>query len=123
MILIIATLILVIASFLDGAVEGFGFDGRKYFEDWYNVDPFGYWGSKSWMRSETNPNIYNKINGVFDFYHNADDVRKYGYLSGAFLFALSYPHWLYIVAGIIISILFKRLGMYLIRRKPKTIKK
>ena len=122
MILIIATLILIIASLLDGAVEGFDFDGRKYFENWYNVDPFDYWGSKSWMRSETNPNIYNKLNGVFDFYHNADDIRKYGYLSSAFLFALSCPHWLYIVAGIIVSILFKRLGMYLIRRKPETIK-
>lgn len=109
---------MIVASFIDGAVEGFEFDERKFFERRYNVNPYGFWGSKSWKKAQTNPNLYNKINGVFDFYHVCDDLRKYGYIGGSILFALTAEKlFLYLIITLILTIAAKRLGMYLIRKK------
>lgn len=80
---IIGLLFLVLAGATDGAVEGFDFKIRKSFEVKYNVSPEGFWGSRSWEKAHSDPNIWNKYLGVFDFYHVADDLRKLFYMLGA----------------------------------------
>ena len=116
--IIAGIIIIVLASFIDGAVEGFEFDGRSFFEKHFGSDPFGFWGSMSWKRAETNPNLYNKLFGVFDFYHVCDDLRKYGYIAGAFIVGF-WGGWLPLLIAVIGSVGSKKLGMFLIRRKPK----
>lgn len=78
-----------VAGAADGAVEGFEFDGRKSFERKYGVDKFGYFGSQSWRRvyvvGEPRNGFKSRFAdqiGAFDFYHHADDVRKFGYITG-----------------------------------------
>ncbi len=114
MIGIIGILAVTIAAFIDGALEGWGFDGRIYFEKRFGANPSGFWGSKSWERKYTNPNFWNKHFGVFDFYHVADDLRKYGYITGAFLIGF-YSGFVYLIIAIVLSVISKRTGMKTIR--------
>lgn len=81
--------LLIVAGFADGAVEGYEFDGRKSFERKWGKDPHGFWGSQSWrmIYNDGDPNQGKKSAfsywlGARDFYHTADDLRKYGYISG-----------------------------------------
>jgi len=86
---IVTLAILLPTSFIDGAVERFDFQNRKYFEVKYGASETGFFGSKSYQRLYDSPNFYNKNFGVFDFYHVADDIRKLGYLTSGATFALS----------------------------------
>lgn len=117
---IIGVIIIVLASFLDGVLEGYGFDGRTSFERLWNIDPHSFFGHLSWERLYTNPNLWNKYMGVFDFYHVADDLRKLGYIGGSSLLLINKPkHWkfYFLIFGIvlILSSLAKWLGMLWVR--------
>lgn len=105
---------IVFASIIDGFLEGWEFDGRTYFEKKFNKNPMGFWGSRSWERKYTHPNLWNKYMGVFDFYHVADDIRKYGYITGAFLIGF-YSGFVYLIIAIVLSVISKRTGMKTIR--------
>lgn len=117
--------LLSLASFLDGFVEGYEFDNRTYFERKAGASPSGRFGSRSWERRYTHPNIWNQHMGVFDFYHTADDARKYLYISGSVTIGISaYKHNRTIKHHIVdagISLLassfFKSLGMRMVRHK------
>ena len=76
--LFLSIIFVAVASIADGMVEGFEFDGRGSFERKFGVDPKGFWGSKSHVI--TQQNFWNKHLGKFDFYHVADDIRKFFYL-------------------------------------------
>lgn len=83
------------ASFVDGVLEGYQFDGRRSFERKFGADPEGFWGSQSWRKVYVDGNPekgfrskFHKNAGALDFYHVADDFRKWGYLSGGAVFVL-----------------------------------
>lgn len=76
------------AGFVDGALERWEFGGRRGFENAYGVDEFGFWGSRSYERRFTDPDLWNKTFGVFDFYHVADDLRKGGYVFGGVMIVI-----------------------------------
>jgi len=82
---ILTIIILLLSGFIDGVLEGYIFDNRKSFERKFNVNPSSFWGSLSWKKLYDKPNLYNKLLGVFDFYHIADDLRKGGYLLSGIL--------------------------------------
>lgn len=86
---------LFIAGAADGAKEGFTFDNRKSFERKYGVNPYGYFGSESWRMVYRNGDPVNGFKspahswaGAQDFYHHADDLKKYGYIAGGFTVAI-----------------------------------
>jgi len=110
-------ILICLVSLVDGIKAGFEFDGRKSFEHKFDVDPFGFWGSLSWTRMYDHPNFYNKTFGVFDFYHVSDDVVKYGYLLSGFL--MCFINWKMILIVIILSIVFKIIGMAWIRKQKR----
>ena len=83
--MVTAIIILLLSGLIDGILEGWSFDGRKSFERKYKVKPLSFFGSLSHMRAQIDPNLYNKLWGVFDFYHMADKARKGGYLLSGFL--------------------------------------
>jgi hypothetical protein len=68
--------IVAAAGFVDGVTEGYEFDGRKSFERKFGVSPTSYAGSRSWEAQHYR-------NFKTDFYHNADDARKIGYIGGS----------------------------------------
>lgn len=106
--MIAAILTLLFAGVVDGILEGWGFDGRQSFERKYDIDPFAFFGSKSHLQAYSNPNIYNKVFGVFDFYHVFDDLRKGSYiLSGIFLV-------LYVAPDIDANIFVQFIGAFMI---------
>lgn len=118
---IIGIIIIVLVSALDGILEGYVFDGRKSFERKWTVAPESFFGSLSWERAQTNSNLWNKYLGVFDFYHVADDIRKFGYVGGASLLLIIEPanlvfYFLIFGAIIIMSSLSKRWGMKWVRK-------
>lgn len=78
--IVVGYILLAIASIADGMVEGYEFDNRKSFERKFAVTPRSFWGSLSWMNKDS---LYARLFGVFDFYHVADDLRKWGYMAGA----------------------------------------
>lgn len=77
-----------VAGFADGVVERWEFQGRKKFEEKWGVDEYGFWGSRSWEKLYSDPNIWNINMGVFDFYHVMDDVRKVGYIGGGVMIGI-----------------------------------
>jgi hypothetical protein len=90
--LLVGLFLLALGSAFDGTVEGYGFDGRLSFERKYGVDPYGFFGSQSWrmVYVDNEPgqgfkSPFWKWLGAFDFYHMADDGRKYGYIIGGVL--------------------------------------
>ena len=114
----IALVLLIIAGAIDGIVEGYEFDGRKSFERKFKVKPKGFFGSHSWQKRYTKPNIWNILLGVWDFYHLADDLRKALYIGGGMLAVLSdyrFDTIIVFIAAFIISGIPKRLGMHWIR--------
>lgn len=118
MILSIAVLVvvLILAGSIDGMVEGFEFDSRMSFERKYKVDELSFWGSKSHKRITLNPNLYNKLLGVFDFYHVADDLRKTFYLiSGILMCCIEWDIIPVFLLSFIISGLAKKYAMKWIR--------
>lgn len=87
---IIGFSVVVIGGFADGVVEGYEFDGRTSFERKWGADPEGFWGSQSWRLAYKNgdpdqgyKNLFTQVYGSPDFYHLADDVRKYSYITGS----------------------------------------
>jgi len=118
-ILIIGFVVLLLASFTDGALEGYLFESRKSFERKYNVSKKGFFGSLSYERLYTHPNLWNKHLGVFDFYHMADDVRKYFYIIGGMLVGSNYSIRFFTIYLLVIFLFLsatKRLGLYWIRK-------
>ncbi len=83
--IIAAFLLATTAAAADGMLEGYLFDGRESFERKYGVDKFSFWGSKSYARPKTG---LEKVVGMLDFYHVADDLRKYGYIIAGELFGV-----------------------------------
>jgi hypothetical protein len=110
-------------GFVDGFVEGYEFDGRTYFERKFGVSPTSRFGSRSWERRYTHPNVWNQNMGVFDFYHIADDGRKVFYIGGGIVIGLNLrkqkrTYNLYdILATLAISSISKSAGMRLVRHK------
>lgn len=76
----------VAGGFIDGAVEGYEFDGRTSFERKWGVEEYSFFGSKSW---DMPMNGWERQFGKFDFYHVADDLRKVSYISGGIVIGLS----------------------------------
>ena len=105
--------ILTAAGFIDGMVEGFDFDNRTAFERKYNVNPKGYFGSKQHQKKcGWKP--------FCDFYHDADDFRKFGYISGGVVLTLGEKQKIeYLLIdlgiGLILSAGAKRAGLHYIR--------
>ena len=114
--------VLSFAGAIDGIVEGYEFDGRTSFERKYGVNPNGYFGSRSWEKAHTKETLYAKYFGAWDFYHNADDVRKIGYISGGVMIGIgglvNTKWWHYAVdvaASFAVSGVAKSAGMFWIR--------
>lgn len=86
LVLVGTLLISALSGIIDGAVEAYSLN-RKLFETIWNKPALGYWGSKSSLLAYKNndptqgfKNLYTKYLGAWDFYHNADDIRKASYL-------------------------------------------
>lgn len=114
--------VLSFAGAIDGIVEGYEFDGRTSFERKYGVNPNGYFGSRSWEKAHTKETLYAKYFGAWDFYHNADDVRKIGYISGGVIIGIgsrvNTKWWHYAVdlaASFAVSGVAKSAGMFWVR--------
>lgn len=114
--------VLSFAGTIDGIVEGYEFDGRTSFERKYGVTPNGYFGSRSWEKAHTKENLYTKYFGAWDFYHNADDARKIGYIGGGVIIGIgsrvNTKWWHYAVdvaASFAVSGAAKSAGMFWIR--------
>lgn len=120
--------VLGFTGFMDGAVEGYEFDDRKFFELKYGADPYGFWGSQSWRKIYVNGDpaqgcktVLGCSLGSFDFYHVSDDLRKLGYIAGGMTIALGAKdqkvmHTLLDFAiGFGVSAVTKNLGMSYIR--------
>jgi len=114
--------VLSFAGAIDGIVEGYEFDGRTSIERKYGVSPTSYAGSRSWENAHTDGNLYTKYFGAWDFYHNADDARKIGYISGGVLIGIgsrvNIKWWHYAVdvaASFAVSGVAKSAGMFWIR--------
>lgn len=121
---------LAVGGFADGAVEGYEFDDRQSFVRKWNVDPNGFWGPESWRLAYKNGNpddghrnLFTKVYGAPDFYHVADDVRKFGYITGSISIGISGEKkngkwWHYAIdlgVSIIVSSSAKRMGMAWVR--------
>ncbi len=119
-----------VGGLADGMVEGFEFDGRTSFERKYGANPRGYWGSESWRvvynsgePSQGFKSPAHKVFGAWDFYHNADDLRKLGYVSGGIVIGIggnkvNTKWWHYAVdfgLAFAVSSVAKSAGMYYIR--------
>lgn len=126
--LIVGFLLMTLGGFFDGAVEGFDFDGRVFFEKHFDAYKYGFFGSQSWrmVYVDGNPELgfksaLHKWAGALDFYHVADDLRKSlyiigGVLAGAEALGLSLiGRVLFILSALAISGLSKSLAMGLIR--------
>jgi hypothetical protein len=122
---------LTVGGFLDGALEGYGFDGRRSFERKWGADPYGFFGSLSHLKSfvDNDPSKGRKSKfltwtGVWDFYHAADDSRKLGYIGGGISLGIGgcqvnkkWWHWVIDVgASVIVSSTAKSIGMKWVRR-------
>ena len=123
-------LTLAVAGFVDGAVEGYEFDGRQAFVRKWNADPNGFWGPDSWRLAYRNGNpddgyrnLFTRFYGSPDFYHVGDDVRKAGYIGGAVTLGISgakqnrkwWHYALDIGIGLAVSSVTKRAGMAWVR--------
>lgn len=112
---------LSLAGAVDGICEGYEFDGRTSFQRKYGVSATGAFGSRSWANKDANR--FYKYTGVPDFYHVADDLRKFGYISGGMIVGISggqlrQKWWHYAVdlgLSFIVSGTCKAAGMYWIR--------
>jgi len=122
---------IAVASAVDGALEGYQFDGRKSFERKWGVDPYGPMGSQSWrmVYVEGNPELgfkswFHEKWGALDFYHLADDTRKFGYIGGGISLGIggakanqNWKHWLLDIAiTSVISSGAKSAGMRWVRK-------
>ena len=76
---------IAVGSFIWYAKERFEFQGRRFFEVRYNVDEYGFFGSKSHIRVR---NQFIKT----DFYHFANSGGKYLIISGAITIGIAGAH-------------------------------
>lgn len=117
--------VLVFSAFVDGVLEGYGFDQRKSFEREHGVAPFSFFGSLSHLNKD---NWYAKNFGVFDFYHVADDIRTWGGRIGGAVYGAGVVipmfqkggiNWRHVLIDFLISAIAtsgaKRVGMIWIR--------
>lgn len=106
----IPTIIICLASFIHGVVEGYEFDGRKSFERKWNIPPISFWGKFS----HQNKTKFSRYFGVIDFYHVADDLRKYLFiLSGYWLVGLK---WYEILIVLILGLISMQSGLQWVRK-------
>lgn len=117
---VIGLTLIGIGGFVDGVVEGFDFDMRRSFERKWGADPYGFFGSLSFEKRHSSPNIYNRTLGTFDFYHIADDLRKVLYIGGGITITIGEKrpakhYFLDFLLSLAISSATKRAGMYWIR--------
>ena len=119
-----------VAGFTDGVLEGYHIDNRTSFERKYNVSKTGYFGSDSWRNAYIQGNPENGFKsplhqwaGAWDFYHHADDLRKFGYIGGGVVLGINGSRtntkfWHYVAdfgVSFAISAATKSLGMKYIR--------
>lgn len=124
---------LAVAGWADGAVEGYEFDGRIAFEKGWGKSPASFWGSESWRNVYRGGNPDNGFKsrwaewrGARDFYHTADDVRKFGYITGGVVIGIggkqvNVKWWHYALDAAIsfgVSATAKHLGMRWVRALP-----
>jgi hypothetical protein len=72
---------IALGSFVWYAKERFEFQGRRFFEIKFDVDEYGFWGSKSHIR------VREKFLKT-DFYHAANTGGKYVIISGAIVIGI-----------------------------------
>ena len=119
-----------VGGLADGMVEGYEFDGRTSFERKWGKSARGYWGSESWRVVYKGGEPANGFKspahnafGAWDFYHNADDLRKLGYISGGIVIGIggnkvNTEWWHYAIdfgLTFAVSSVTKKAGMYYIR--------
>lgn len=122
--------LLGVVSFINGAGQAYTWGDRKVFEKKWNKDPYGFWGSQSWRMVYVNGDpaqgykhwIY-KHTGAPDFYHVADDISKYGYMTAGTVIGINFYnsemvlwHWLLDLGiSLTVAAFGKRAGMNWIR--------
>lgn len=117
--------VMVFSAFVDGVLEGYGFDQRTSFERKFGVGQFSFFGSLSHLNKN---NWYAKNFGVFDFYHVADDIRTWGgriggavYGAGVVIpmFQAGGINWRHVLIDFLISAITtsgaKRIGIFWVR--------
>lgn len=113
-------------AFINGAGQAYSWGDRKDFEKKWNKDPYGFWGSQSWRMVYVNGDpaqgykhwIY-KHTGAIDFYHVADDISKYGYMTAGTIIGIDFYseekvlwHWLLDLGiSLTVAAFGKRAGM------------
>lgn len=92
-------IIFALASFIHGIIEGYGFDSRKSFERKWGIKSDSFFGSLS----HTNKTFLSSYIGVIDFYHVADDLRKYLFVFSLFgITSFTFFQWvLFFMVGIV----------------------
>lgn len=90
-------------SFIDGATDRWGYQGRKTFENCCNAAPRGFFGSQSWKNDKV-------LFQTWDFEHTTNYMRKGFYIGGGITIGIGghkvnkkFKHYLYdalITAGI-----------------------
>lgn len=116
-----AMLVICGAGFVDGVVERWEFGGRRAFERKWNVEPYSFFGSKSYDSNWTAIERFKR--SQTDFYHVADDTRKWGYIAGGYLLGKAgrkhNRRWVHDVFDILIvgaaSGIWKSAGMYYVQ--------
>lgn len=68
--------IIALAGYVDGFMEAYSYGGRTAFEKRWNVDPYSYAGSKSYIGQK-------ERTFKTDFYHNGEDARVGLYITGS----------------------------------------
>lgn len=115
-----ALTVLCFVNFIDGVVEGYEFDGRTSFERIWGVQPYSYFGSLS---HDSDWTWFEKLKqSQVDFYHTADDLRKWGYMTGGYMLGRASVkntrkvHMFYDLGiSFIIGGIFKSVGMHWVR--------
>lgn len=112
-----------LGSFVWYAKERYEFQGRHFFEVKFNAKPYGFWGSKSFLKPYNEPNFYNQTFGAFDYYHVSNILGKYAIIGGSITIGISGAkrnkrklHFLYdALLTVGTSILFSRLGDHVMK--------
>ena len=101
---------ILVSGFLDGSRDAYSIN-RKVFEQKWSADPYGFWGSESWRKLYTNPNLWNKNMGVFDFWHISHDISVGLKISGGVMIVIGEPpKWLHLLIDFGVSLISQSIG-------------